>query len=184
MKRAQPKEQAAQSKAPPSKGRVMNKPEAARKNSRSLAKGIAAGLIAGLAGAIAMTFAERAFPRRTESDPEPPEFVPTREPAATPGLALVPVSDRPAPETIHWGLGALAGAAYGALAEFVPAATAKEGASFGMTVGALTQQGALSALGVAVRERNGTAQPIAELASFAVYGVTTEWVRRLLRKFI
>jgi len=162
------------------KGRVMNNPETTRKKSRSLAKGIVAGLVAGLAGAVALTFAERAFPRPAHNDPELPEFAPAPEP----GHALIPATDAAPATSIHWGLGALAGAAYGAIAEFVPAATANEGASFGMTVGALTRQGALSALGVAVRERNGTAEPVAELASFAVYGVTTEWVRRLLRKFI
>jgi len=156
--------------------------KAPKSKSRSLAKGIAAGLIGGLAGAIAMTFAERAFPARlrTQTEPEPPALA--GEPVAS--HALIPATTA-TPTTIHWSLGALAGAAYGAIAEFVPAATAREGATFGLTLGTLVQEGAVPAIGVVARARNQTAPPsAAELTSHVVFGVTTEWVRRLVRKFI
>jgi len=159
--------------------------KAPKANSRSLAKGLAAGLIGGLAGAIAMTFAERAFPARLRTqtgseshEPEPPEL------AGEPSRALVPATTA-APTTIHWSLGALAGAAYGALAEFVPAATAREGATFGITLGTLVQEGAVPAIGVVARARNQTAPPsAAELTSHVVFGITTEWVRRVARKLL
>ena len=163
-----------------SKPKATEVTKAPKARSRSLAKGLAAGLIGGLAGAIAMTFAERAFPSRlrTQSEPEPPEL------ASEPTHALIPATTA-APATIHWTLGAVAGAAYGAIAEFVPAATAREGATFGITLGTLVQEGAVPAIGVVARARNQTSPPsAAELTGHVVFGVTTEWVRRIARKLL
>lgn len=84
-----------------------------------------------------------------------------------------------------WGVGAATGAAYGALAEFYPAATAKQGASFGMTFAAFTHDGALPALGLAPRsDYQTTREKTSALASNIVYGVVTETVRRVVRRMI
>ena len=86
-------------------------------------------------------------------------------------------------ETIHWGFGALTGAAYGALAEFYPAATAKDGAGFGMALASLTHEGVLPAMGLsAPPEEQTTRERTSEMASHAVFGVVTETVRRVVRK--
>ena len=88
-------------------------------------------------------------------------------------------------KTIHWGLGAATGAAYGALAEFYPAATAKQGASFGMAFAAFAQDGALPALGLAAPPAvQSTREKSSELVSHVVYGVVTETVRRVVRRMI
>ena len=71
-------------------------------------------------------------------------------------------------------------AGYGALAEYFPAATAKDGASFGLALAALTHERAVPAMGLSAeleeRERSS------EMASHVVFGLMTETVRRLVRK--
>jgi putative membrane protein len=141
----------------------MSNTEVAAVKQRSLAKGLIAGLIGGLAGAVAMAFAERMFPGHAQEEPE---------------------QHHPA-EGIHWGFGAAVGAAYGGLAEFYPSATAKEGASFGMALEALTQEGALPAFAGSPEGEDQTVRERAsEMTSRVVFGVTTETVREFLRKHI
>jgi putative membrane protein len=160
----------------------MSKVEEAAVNDRSLAKGLIAGLVGGLAGTLAQTcaqrftqsLAERLLPPRADAEPEP------QEPAAEPTAAhpRAPSAKSVAGEVVHWGLGAAIGAAYGALAEFYPDATAKRGASFGLALQALTQEDALPALGLMA---NAAGQASA-VPSYVAYGVTTEIVRGFVRK--
>ena len=88
---------------------------------KSLAKGLIAGLIGGLAGTVAKTLAERIFPPQPKHDPAPqqldskPIMTKTQE-----ALARARHSD-----AVRWGLGAAAGATYGAVAEFYPEATSR-----------------------------------------------------------
>jgi putative membrane protein len=148
---------------------------------RSLAKGIIAGLIGGLIGTLAKTLAERMFPPRTHGESEPPEVL--AEQVA--GHQLDPDTKAVAAEAIHWGFGAAVGAAYGALAEYYPAATAKEGASFGIALEGLTHESALPALGLsASAEDQTTRERASEMTSHVVYGVTTETVRGFVRKLL
>jgi putative membrane protein len=159
----------------------MSNTEVAATQERSLAKGLIAGLIGGIAGTIAMTFAARMFPPRTHGEPEATEVVAER--AA--GHSLSADNKELVGEAIHWGFGATVGAAYGALAEFYPAATAKQGASFGMALEALTQETALPALGLgAPPEDQSIRERVSELTAHVVYGIATEWVRSLVRKVL
>src|SRR5882757_4031823 len=84
----------------------------------SLAKGLLAGLIGGLVATAAKTLAEKIYPPRTHGEPEPPEAL--AEKIAGHELALA--EKKTAVESIHWGFGALAGAAYGGVVEYFPAA--------------------------------------------------------------
>jgi len=148
---------------------------------RSLLKGLIAGLIGGLVATAAKTVAERVFPPRTHGEPEPPAVLAEK----LAGHALTTRQQAAAVETIHWGFGALTGAAYGALAEFYPAATAKDGAGFGMALASLTHEGALPAMGLsAPAEEQTTRERTSEMASHAVFGVVTETVRRVVRKIL
>ena len=149
--------------------------------SRSLAKGAIAGLIGGIVATAAKTAAEKIYPPRTHGEAAQPALL-TRKVA---GRALSLRQRKVAHETIHWGVGAATGAAYGALAEFYPAATAKQGASFGMAFAAVTHDGALPALGLAARpEYQTTREKSSEMVSHIVYGVVTETVRRIVRRMI
>ena len=162
-----------------SKSEAAAKPPSSPSSGRSLAKGLIAGLIGGLVGTIAKTLAERLFPPRTQGEPEPSERLAER----VAGQSLGPDAKAAAAEGIHWGFGAVAGAAYGALAEYYPAATSKDGASFGMALEALTHEGALPALGLSADPEDMTMRERAsEMTSHVVYGVATEMVRGFVRK--
>ena len=146
---------------------------------KSLVKGLVAGLIGGLIATAAKTLAERMFPPRTHGEPEPPEVLAER----VAGHSLSPEVKTAAGEGIHWGFGATVGAAYGVIAEYYPAATAKEGASFGLALGTLTHEGALPALGLSAEPEDQTVRERAsEVTSHVVYGVVTEFVRGFVRR--
>lgn len=144
---------------------------------KSLAKGLLAGLAGGLAGAVAMTLAERFLPRLAPKSQPAPEPKPAGE--------ILPPEKALAVQTVRWGFGAAVGAAYGAVAEYYPAATSKEGVTFGMALEALTHEGALPALGFLVKPPAASApNPLKSggITSHVVYGVTTEVVRNFIRK--
>jgi putative membrane protein len=101
------------------------------------------------------------------------------------GHELSPEVKAVASEGIHWGFGATVGAAYGVIAEYYPAAAAKGGASFGLALGTLTHEGALPAMGLAAApEEQTTRERTSEMTSHVVFGVATEFVRRLVRKVL
>jgi putative membrane protein len=146
---------------------------------RSLFKGFLAGAIGGLAGAAAKAAAEAAYPPRTQGQIPPPAVLVNR-------LSAQPLSEEAevaSVRAIHWGFGALAGGVYGALAEYQPVVTGRLGLTFGLTLCGITHASALPMMGLTETPEN---QPVREHASevvtHAIYGVTTEVVRRLARK--
>src|SRR5215469_5209776 len=143
---------------------------------RSLAKGIAAGLVAGLIGVVAKTLAERMFHGRAKPEPEP-------ESAG----AWLAKHSQPASNGDHipWEFGAFTGAAYGALAEFYPAASAKEGAAFGMALETLTHEAPPPALGISLPVGSETTRErVSGMTSHVIYGLTVEFVRRTVRRIL
>ena len=149
--------------------------------SKSLVRGAVAGLIAGIVGTAAKAVAERIYPPRPKGLAAPPEVLADR----ASGGALTAGQTKFAGESIHWLMGASAGATYGAVAEYYPQVTAKEGASFGVVLGTLTHEGLLPAVGLVAKPDGQTPREHAsEMTSHIVYGVVTEVVRSLLRKII
>jgi putative membrane protein len=148
---------------------------------KSLVKGLIAGLIGGIAAAAVKSVAEKFYPPRTHGQPEPPNVLAEK----LAGHPLDNSTKEVASEAIHWGFGALAGAAYGGLAEFYPAATSKEGASFGLALASLTHGSALPVMGISARPDEQT-QPeqTSEVATHVVYGLVTETVRSIVRRML
>jgi len=150
------------------------------KRSRSLAKGAIAGLLGGLIAAAAKSAAEKIYPPHTSGQPKSPAVLTPR-----PGDQKLSLEKRRPAQKTHWALGAATGAAYGALAELYPPATAKQGATFGMALIALNHDNALPFLGSAVKpELQTKRERTSELASYVVYGVVTETVRSIVRRMI
>jgi putative membrane protein len=148
---------------------------------KSVVKGMLAGLIGGLAATAAKTLAEKFYPPRTHGEPEPPVLLAEK----VAGHPLTMTEKAIAAETIHWGFGALTGAAYGALAEYYPQAAAKDGAAFGTALASLTHGTALPALGLSAEPEEQTARErTSEMATHVVYGMVTETVRRFVRKLL
>jgi putative membrane protein len=152
--------------------------------------GSLAGLIGGLLASGAMSLGHRLV-----SDVVPKAEGPQEQAAedatvkvASQALRLVgrtlDESDKPLAGTIvHYAFGALVGAVYGAVAEFVPRVTAGVGLPFGVAVWLGAHVITVPAVGLA---EPPTRQPLSkegrEFGLHLVYGVTTEVVRRLLRR--
>jgi putative membrane protein len=148
---------------------------------RNLAKGIVAGLAAGLVATAAKTLVEKVYPPRTHGEPEPPAALAEK----VAGHELAPVPKAVASESIHWVFGATAGVAYGALAEYYPAATSRDGIGFGLTLMALTHESALPAMGISqAPAAQSTRERTSEMASHIVYGLVAETTRRIVRKML
>lgn len=148
---------------------------------KSLVKGLVAGLIGGLVATAAKSVAEKIYPPRTDGEPGPS----ARLAEKVAGHELTEMQETVAIEAINWGFGALTGAAYGALAEFYPTATSKDGAGFGLTLGSLTHESALPEMGLsAAPEEQTTRERTSEMSSYVVFGIVTETVRRAVRKFL
>jgi putative membrane protein len=148
------------------------------KAGRSLAKGLIAGLVAGLAATAAKSVAEMVFPPRVHGERVPAEALAEK----VAGHSLDRETRTKAGKAIQWGFGAAAGAAYGALAEFYPAATDKQGATFGLTLMTLTEETALPAMGVVeAAEEQTVRERSSEATSHLVYGLVAERVRKFVR---
>lgn len=146
---------------------------------QNLLKGALAGLIGGLIATAAKTAAEKFYPPRTHGEPEPPAVM--AEKMGEPKLETT--EKKVVEETIHWGFGALAGAAYGVMAELYPQVTAKGGATFGLALMTVTHEGALPALGLsALPQQQEGRERRSEMATHVVYGVVCETVRSVVRK--
>ena len=145
----------------------------------SLLKGAVAGLVGGLIATAAKTAAEQMYPPRTHGEPEPPDVMVDK---ASDGR-LTTTQKKVASEGIHWGFGALAGAAYGVMAELYPQVTAKNGVTFGMTLMAFAHEGALPALGLSAEPKDqNPREQRSEMVTHVVYGVVAETVRKVVRK--
>jgi len=148
---------------------------------QTLWKGLVAGAVAGAVATLAKTIAEKYYPPRTHGEPEPPAELAEK----LAGHRLDRHSKAVASQAIHWGFGAAAGAAYGALAEYYPAATSRGGATFGLTLLTLTHETALPAMGLEAKLEDQTPREHAsEAATHVIYGVVAERVRRLVRRVL
>lgn len=85
----------------------------------------------------------------------------------------------------HYAMGATSGALYGALAEVLPEATIGGGLPFGAAVWLIADEGIVPALGLS---KPGTEYPLEihayAIASHLVFGLTTEIVRREVRRVL
>jgi putative membrane protein len=135
---------------------------------RSIWKGALAGLVGGIVGSGAKTLAEKASsPRDADS-----------------AIAVEPQTQLEVTAK-SWVVGAVAGAAYGAAIEIEPKAGVWGGAGFGLALRKIVPE-PLSPEGEArtgaMTIRQVTRQRQSEWISYAVFGVVTEAVRRLVRK--
>ncbi len=147
----------------------------------SLAKGLLAGLIGGIAATAVKTMVGKVYPPRVDGAAEPPAVLAEK----VAGHELAPAPKQAATEAIHWAFGAAAGAAYGGIAEYYPAVTARDGINFGMTLMALTHEGALPALGLSqAPAAQSSREKTSEMVSHVVYGIVTETTRRIVRKML
>ncbi len=85
--------------------------------------------------------------------------------------------------TIHYGIGATAGAAYAVLREIMPQAGAACGAAFGATMWLVFEETGMPLLGWTRPARQySLAEHANSLGEHVAYGVATELVRRAVRR--
>jgi putative membrane protein len=161
-----------------------------------LLKGLAAGLVGGLVASWTMNrfqevwfgLADKRQPQESlPASAEEEDDTTVRTAAAiSEGLfdhKLTTTEKKIAGPAVHYTLGTGVGGLYGAVAEIAPAVTAGRGLPFGAAFWLVVDEGAVPLLGLA---KGPTAYPLSThvyaLTSHFVYGLTTELVRRSLRK--
>jgi hypothetical protein len=99
------------------------------------------------------------------------------------GHELKESEKRPAGAVVHYAFGTATGGLYGAMAEFAPGVTSAAGLPFGAAFWLVADETAVPLLGLS---EGPTKYPLSThayaFASHLVYGLTTEVVRRTLRK--
>ena len=86
-------------------------------------------------------------------------------------------------KAVHYAFGVGSGAFYGAVAEVMPLATLCDGTAFGTAVWLMADEATVPALGLSRKPTDYPASiHVYSLASHLVYGLTTELVRRAVRK--
>ena len=148
-------------------------------HARSLAKGMLAGLIGGVVAAGAKSLVEKISRSQRNVHSQPLTALAQR----ISGHELTEGEKEVALQTIHLGFGAVAGAAYGGVVEYFPAATAKEGAAFGMALSSLKQGTAVPGMRLFMGPMKQTwFERRSEMVTYVVYGLITETVRRVVRE--
>ncbi len=148
----------------------------------SLLKGLLAGVAGGLAGSAAKVLAEKLFPPRTQGQPAPPALVVERVAHAA-GQQPSEETKQVGAQGLHWGFGTLLGGVYGVAAELTPKVTSWRGSVFGLTVNRFAHQGLLPGINLVEPVDQQPAQErVSEWVSHVIYGVTTDLVRRAVRK--
>jgi putative membrane protein len=148
----------------------------------SLWKGLLAGVAGGLAGSAAKLIAEKLVPPRTQGQTPPPVLVVERVAHAV-GEEPDGSAKSAAAQGIHWGFGTMIGGVYGVAAELSPRVTSWQGSVFGLTVNRLAHNGLLPGLDLVEPVPQQPAQErVSEWVSHVIYGVTTEVVRRAVRR--
>jgi putative membrane protein len=146
--------------------------EQARKKPRFLL-GLTAGIAGGLAGAAAKAVVEQIYVARETGQ------APANE------LLAHPVSGRRAVRhEMHWTFGAAAGGVYGMLAEVWPEITESKGAAFGALIDFALHDATLPATGAELRPAERGRATTSDVTTHAVYGLTTEFVRKHMRSWL
>jgi hypothetical protein len=162
-------------------------------------KGVAAGAIGGLAASWVMDEFQYAWARvanaRKQRNGNEEAQKSADEPSTVKAAELVSQNlfkhelseseKKVGANAVHYATGGTSGAVYGAAAELIPGVTSGAGLPFGTAIWLTVDEGAVPLLGLA---KGPTQYPLSThvyaLASHFVYGVTTEVVRRTLRKTV
>jgi Protein of unknown function (DUF1440) len=124
--------------------------------------------------------------REGPDERRPPTMVAAAALAAGLGLPTLPArAQQRAGEVLHYSMGTVTGALYGALAEKVPMVTTAMGVPFGMAVWLLADELAVPAIGLSKPPaQQDLSTHTYALVSHSMYGLTTELARRCIRWWV
>lgn len=165
------------------------------KSDKNLLKGIVAGAVGGLVASFVMTEYQALTSKISESDEKKKPQSKKDEPANVKAAEMVSKNvfdhklqkseKEPAGDAMHYLMGGVSGAIYGATAEMTGMTTMGAGLPFGSAVWAIADDVVVPALGLS---KSPTAYPFSThayaLTSHWVYGLTTEMVRKAVRKVL
>ena len=160
--------------------------------SGDLSRGLVAGVTAGLAASFVMTEFQK-FWRHADANLRQRQA--KREPAtvkvadaASEALSGEPVpapARKEASELVHYLTGAAIGAAYGALAEFLPGVTSGFGSAYGGAVWAVLDEGITPALGFAPPPQDSDAKDhLFSFSSHLIFGWALELTRGVIAEVL
>ncbi len=154
-----------------------------RSTAASIATGATVGLIAGLAASFAMDLFQTLIEPSSDDEGEPAtqRAADAISKVAT-GAPLPKDSKALGGQLVHYGVGAVLGAAYGVAAEFAPEVTLGGGTAFATGTWALLDEAAVPAVGLGGPP--GKSPPkthVYGLASHLVFGLAAEMTRRAAR---
>ncbi len=156
------------------------------KNENNIALGLAVGAVGGLLATWVMSQYQALFASPGgSSDEEEPATVKAATAISTNifGHKLTPEERKIAGPLVHYAFGTLNGAAYGALAETLPAVTIAGGLLFGASLWLIADEAAVPALGMSKSPANyPLSTHLYSLTSHLLYGLTTDLTRRVVRR--
>jgi len=145
-------------------------------------RGFVSGAVGGLIGAGMKLVGEWIFPPRSPGEPIPPAVAVSRLLKAFSGSPLLPEKMTLAVQGFHWSFSIGAGAIYGVIAEFAPAARAGYGIGFGMVLLLLTHETTLPYFGFSLPWKQiPVKEHLSEIFTHAIFGVAVELTRRFVR---
>ncbi len=162
-------------------------------NSSRVVKGAVAGLIGGVVATYVMTQFQTLLSSLSEDKngsggekAEPATVKAAKEISeGVFGHKLTKPEKEPAGEAMHYAMGGTSGLIYGVAAEIAPVTTVGAGLPFGAAVWVIADDVVVPALGLS---KPATEFPISThayaLSSHLVYGLTTDLVRRVVRKVL
>jgi len=158
---------------------------------KSLVRGILAGIAGGLAAAWVMNqFMASAGQTLEQGHSSVPKEDATMKAAdaialTTTGEHLSRAEEEKGGPIVHYAFGALTGGLYGGLAEYSSKVTSGFGTSFGGVLFSTADLLAVPALNLAPPPSDQPASALATpFAAHIIYGATTEFVRRILRRLL
>jgi len=176
---------------------AVNSQKSLQNHPPSIVKGLAAGAIGGLVASWVMERFQYAWMALANNEEQKQESVETsnEEPVTIKaaeavsqkifGHELAKNEKKIAGDAVHYATGGTSAAVYGVAAEFVPEVTAGAGIPFGTAVWLVIDEGAVPLMRLS---KGPTEYPLSThvyaLVSHFVYGVTTEVVRRTLRRSV
>lgn len=147
-----------------------------------LLRGVCAGAFGGLVGAGTKLLGELVFPPRVPGEPVPPAVMASRLVEFFSGSPLLPSRELLATQLFHWTFSLVVGGMYGGLAERMPRITLGRGVAFGLLLCLATHETLLPAAGFSLPWRQiPLREHLSELATHALFGVSVELTRRLVR---
>lgn len=173
---------------------MKKKHQSNERNERNLLKGIIAGAVGGLVASFVMTQYQSATTKLSGDEQKKPQSA-EDEPANVKAAEMISENvfdhslkkseKEPAGEAMHYLMGGVSGAIYGATAEMTGSATAGAGLPFGSAVWAIADDVIVPALGLSKSPTKYSLSTHAyALTSHWVYGLTAEAVRKSVRKLL